>query len=294
MVDYSKWDALQIDDDETHVSIHGLSADREKLRLEVQQLLQKEHQVDAPLVAFFVAVQRHEAGQPCNHDLHVEIISIMSKQPKLTMPHVTDALCSVARTRFEAKDDRLGMLLLEAINTLEACRRFGGALALYEAICTPTTERAKALREAYAKQTFGKLRLKRHMYSDMVKADPHLLQVLEEHEAKELAAIDPPPRRAPKAQKKWRRWPLWFVCCMVIVLALKTDTVAKVDYMSDLEEGLTIDAGDRLAVHAWKARREREQDYALVTRLADGARGIVPAGVLTSSSVLRRILSFAY
>mmetsp|Transcript_8800 Transcript_8800/g.13515 ORF Transcript_8800/g.13515 Transcript_8800/m.13515 type:complete len:263 (-) Transcript_8800:66-854(-) len=205
-LDYSKWDALDVSDDEkenAEVSNIGgyvqLDEGRGALRRQVEGLLKKQKvcEEDAGLIAQFVAIQRRDIDSPCNANRHVEIIDFLAKRPILSKPETTQVLCASASERFEEKDNPTAILLVEAVNTLEATRRYNGALAFFAAICTPTTPRAEAMRDHYARQTFGQLRLKRYMYRNLLTQNPELEQVLLDHEYKELASIDPPPPPPP-------------------------------------------------------------------------------------------------
>lgn len=181
MVDYSKWNDV-VDDDDDDVRAQEEEEEDGAMREEILD------RVKDGLLGKFVSIQKHSDGRPCNIEQHEHIMRMLESEPGLL--EQVDVLCRIAQERFEEHDNRLGLIFLEAVNTLEACRRYG-ALELYSSICTPKDDYEKALREEYAKQTFGKLRLKRFMYQKLTEKDPSLSKILEENEARELASLHP-------------------------------------------------------------------------------------------------------
>ncbi|KAJ1462257.1 hypothetical protein M885DRAFT_506423 [Pelagophyceae sp. CCMP2097] len=200
MVDYTKWDKMAIDDDEATPlddAAVRLDSRREALRIEVAAALTSEP-ADGALLAYFVAAQHRDADAPDNRTRHSEVIALLSRSVELVAPETTEALCRAAAARFEASDERLGRILVEALNTLEAARRCDGALPLFESICSPSDARALALREAYARHKFGELRLKRHVFRNVDSAE--MRQAMEEHEQRELGGAIDLPQAAIKAE----------------------------------------------------------------------------------------------
>ena len=241
-LDYSRWDHIGEEEEVLEAKANvdeGLSDDlgealdesREKMRSEVLELLKRRYP-EKPVefcqtTAYFVAVQRRDPGTACNHNRHVEIIKLLAKLPSLSSDETTEALCQIASDRFEEKDNNNAIFLVEAVNTLEAARIFDGALAFFKEICPPTTHRANRMRDEYAKQTYGQLRLKRFVYRKLLKEDPSFYDILLEHENKTLASIDP--ALAPTLRKNDKKkhsflsttwWRFLFPCFVVTVFAL--------------------------------------------------------------------------
>lgn len=226
-LDYSRFDGIDSDSDEDKnqprdpgdVLGEPLDEAREALRKRVEELVKTENKKE---IAYFVAVQRREPGAACNHDRHVEIIKLLSTWPSLRSEATSEALCKLASNRFEEKDNTVAIFIVEAINTLEAARRYDGALAFFKAICPPQSDRARAMRDEYAKQTFGQLRLKRFVYKKLLSQDPDFETVLTQHEHQALAAIDPPPpvTTPPRRSSSSGGGAWWFFLFPVVVVAV--------------------------------------------------------------------------
>mmetsp|Transcript_4268 Transcript_4268/g.12609 ORF Transcript_4268/g.12609 Transcript_4268/m.12609 type:complete len:299 (+) Transcript_4268:186-1082(+) len=228
MVDYSRWDNLDEsdDDDADEVASGGRVAEslehrREKLRAAVGSLLRIHPDglasEDLATLAYFAAATSREPGATDNRERHLAVIDLLANRPVLASPQASDAMCRAARDAVEAQDDGLGACCLEAVNTLEACRRYGGALALYARICAPADERSRALLALYAENKFGELRLKRHVFGS---TDAAMAQALDAHEREVLKSVDPPPPARPR-KRSWL--PLW-LCGLVAVAGLAATT----------------------------------------------------------------------
>lgn len=216
MTDYKKWDNLDVSDDEDAEDVSRRRADavdakrREDLRADVEAALsRKAPNADSLVVAAFVSQQAKDAGATDNRDRHVHIIEALVHRPALQADATTRALCRLAREAADTGDVAHGKLYLEALNTLEACRRFGGALSLFERICAPADDVARELRRLYCKGTFGELRLKRFVF-ERVGEDPQMAAALDKHEREVLAKVLPPPP-PPRPTKPGSRW-LWWLC----------------------------------------------------------------------------------
>ena len=231
-LDYSKWDNLEISDDEYEGSgppppaepLEGvverrevtLDAGRDAIRAHFFEKLEeldgsKRGRDDRALIAYFVAAQHRDEGATDNRERHVVIIDLLAKRGVLVADETTVALCSIARNSYDAKDEFHGKVAIEAVNTMEACRRYNGALALFEAICAPADDRARALLKAYAAHTFGELRLKRLVFSRVSSVE--MQSAIEAHEAEVLKDIDPPPPARPPPKARCGGWLPW-ICAM--------------------------------------------------------------------------------
>ena len=234
-LDYSKWDKLEISDDEFEGTgpppppepedgpaprfENQLDARREAIRVEVEAALTKNDDSrggrdDRALVAYFVAAQHRDDGATDNRTRHTLIIDLLAKREVLTNEKTTVALCGVARDALDAKEELRGKIAIEAINTIEAARRYNGALALFEAICAPADDRSKALLKAYAAHTFGELRLKRFVFEKVDSADMRTAML--EHEQEVLKDIDPIPEPRPPPPRRCGGWLPW-ICLMTVV-----------------------------------------------------------------------------
>jgi hypothetical protein len=86
----------------------------------------------------------------------------------------------------ESKDTRL---IMEALNTLEACRRFENQALLFEMVCQPSmSERAKKVTEHYVKLDFGKRAMLRHLFKSSAEA---FAQMEDEQDEEYEALINP-------------------------------------------------------------------------------------------------------
>jgi hypothetical protein len=183
---YSKWDQLEDDDPEiddgavipsqkSHVD-HG---EEQALAQEFQRYIRlccpslKEE--DRTMLSNFISVQ-HKREEACNTTRHCDIIAITEQFPELVSQATLKTLCELQtemtkdrksdKASEEDKKNDLGVsnekavadgqIVGEAINTLAACKAHGGAIALFEQICTPKTKEQKDLRQRYAKQEFAK------------------------------------------------------------------------------------------------------------------------------------------
>ena len=164
---------------------------------------------DAAVVAAFVSQQTKDADAADNRGRHVHVIEALAHRPALQEEATTRALCRLAREAADTGDVAKGKLYLEALNTLEACRRFGGALSLFERVCSPADDVSKELRRLYCKGAFGELRLKRFVF-ERVGEDPQMAAALDRHEREVLAKVLPPPPPPPRPPSG-TRW-LWWLC----------------------------------------------------------------------------------
>ena len=152
---------------------------------------------DAAVVAAFVSQQTKDADALDNRARHVHVIEALAHRPALQEEATTRALCRLAREAADTGDVAKGKIYLEALNTLEACRRFGGALSLFERVCSPADDVSKELRRLYCKGAFGELRLKRFVF-ERVGEDPQMAAALDRHEREVLAKVLPPPPPPPR------------------------------------------------------------------------------------------------
>ena len=170
MTDYKKWDHLDVSDDEDGDDAedikrrHADAVDakrRDDLRTDVEKAISRRApNADAAVVAAFVSQQTKDADAADNRGRHVHVIEALAHRPALQEEATTRALCRLAREAADTGDVAKGKLYLEALNTLEACRRFGGALSLFERICAPADDVSKELRRLYCK---GPLRGRRRV-----------------------------------------------------------------------------------------------------------------------------------
>lgn len=94
-------------------------------------------------------------------------------------------------------------LLMEAINTLEACRRQENVTNFFEQACTPSrSDQARQLAEMYTKLEFGKHAMMRHLF----KSDSELSAIAEDELDRKVRG-EPPAgsssRRAPPSRPSW-------------------------------------------------------------------------------------------
>ena len=218
MTDYKKWDHLDVsdEDDDDAEDIKRRHADavdakrRDDLRTDVEKAISRRApNADAAVVAAFVSQQTKDADALDNRARHVHVIEALAHRPALQEEATTRALCRLAREAADTGDVAKGKLYLEALNTLEACRRFGGALSLFERVCSPADDVSKELRRLYCKGAFGELRLKRFVF-ERVGEDPQMAAALDRHEREVLAKVLPPPPPPPRPPSG-TRW-LWWLC----------------------------------------------------------------------------------
>ena len=146
MTDYKKWDHLDVSDDEDGDDAedikrrHADAVDakrRDDLRTDVEKAISRRApNADAAVVAAFVSQQTKDADAADNRARHVHVIEALAHRPALQEEATTRALCRLAREAADTGDVAKGKIYLEALNTLEACRRFGGALSLFERVCS--------------------------------------------------------------------------------------------------------------------------------------------------------------
>ena len=217
MTDYKKWDHLDVSEDEGDDAEdikrrHADAVDakrRDDLRTDVEKAISRRApNADAAVVAAFVSQQTKDADAADNRGRHVHVIEALSHRPALQEEATTRALCRLAREADDTGDVAKGKIYLEALNTLEACRRFGGALSLFERVCSPADDVSKELRRLYCKGAFGELRLKRFVF-ERVGEDPQMAAALDRHEREVLAKVLPPP--PPPRPPSGTRW-LWWLC----------------------------------------------------------------------------------
>ena len=183
---------------------------RDDLRTDVEKAISRRApNADAAVVAAFVSQQTKDADAADNRARHVHVIEALAHRPALQEEATTRALCRLAREAADTGDVAKGKLYLEALNTLEACRRFGGALSLFERVCSPADDVSKELRRLYCKGAFGELRLKRFVF-ERVGEDPQMAAALDRHEREVLAKVLPPPPPPPRPPSG-TRW-LWWLC----------------------------------------------------------------------------------
>ena len=218
MTDYKKWDHLDVSDDdgddaEDIKRRHADAVDakrRDDLRTDVEKAISRRApNADAAVVAAFVSQQTKDADAADNRGRHVHVIEALAHRPALQEEATTRALCRLAREAADTGDVAKGKIYLEALNTLEACRRFGGALSLFERVCSPADDVSKELRRLYCKGAFGELRLKRFVF-ERVGEDPQMAVALDRHEREVLAKVLPPPPPPPRPPSG-TRW-LWWLC----------------------------------------------------------------------------------
>lgn len=138
---------------------------------------QKQAKIPAELrtiVARFVAVS-DRGTEATNIFRYSEIIACCTRySSELLSLELVDQLCAMHKEMVnglpssapdshpEKMDARL---LMEAINTLEACRRVDNVTMFYEKLCTPSiSESAKELTTMYQKLEFGKRAMLRHIF----------------------------------------------------------------------------------------------------------------------------------
>ena len=218
MTDYKKWDHLDVsdedeDDAEDIKRRHADAVDakrRDDLRTDVEKAISRRApNADAAVVAAFVSQQTKDADAADNRGRHVHVIEALAHRRALQEEATTRALCRLAREAADTGDVAKGKIYLEALNTLEACRRFGGALSLFERVCSPADDVSKELRRLYCKGAFGELRLKRFVF-ERVGEDPQMAAALDRHEREVLAKVLPPPPPPPRPPSG-TRW-LWWLC----------------------------------------------------------------------------------
>ena len=218
MTDYKKWDHLDVSEDEGDDAEdikrrHADAVDakrRDDLRTDVEKAISRRApNADAAVVAAFVSQQTKDADAADNRGRHVHVIEALAHRPALQEEATTRALCRLAREAADTGDVAKGKIYLEALNTLEACRRFGGALSLFERVCSPADDVSKELRRLYCKGAFGELRLKRFVF-ERVGEDPQMAVALDRHEREVLAKVLPPPPPPPRPPSG-TRW-LWWLC----------------------------------------------------------------------------------
>ena len=123
---------------------------RDDLRTDVEKAISRRApNADAAVVAAFVSQQTKDADAADNRGRHVHVIEALASRHVLQEETTTRALCRLAREAADTGDVAKGKLYLEALNTLEACRRFGGALSLFERVCSPADDVSKELRRLY-------------------------------------------------------------------------------------------------------------------------------------------------
>lgn len=222
--DYSKWDHLDDDsDDETKDKRdQPLLEDRKTLAIRERDVatqrrfeehLAKFVPTEVPkerrtVVSRFVAVCDKGSEKQSNIFRYGDIIAVTGGYSSvlLTLPMV-NALCklqkdmvnSVKGTSSSNPVIQDAQLLMDAINTLEACRRVPNVTNFFEAVCRPSqSDHAKELMTMYVKQEFAKRAMMRHIFEgamegagDMGAFDGVLAQEELEFDAKVLGK--PPP-----------------------------------------------------------------------------------------------------
>jgi hypothetical protein len=100
----------------------------------------------------------------------------------------------------EAADTRL---IMEALNTLEACRRFENVALLFEMVCQPSmSERAKKVTEHYVKLDFGKRAMLRHIFKSSTDA---FAEMEDEQDEEYEALINPAAVRPGSSARRAKR-----------------------------------------------------------------------------------------
>lgn len=109
----------------------------------------------------FVQICKPKAESVDNVSNYQSIIDILTLYPEIINTDVVVNHLLKATEIASEKGDDCAMDLMNAVNTIEACR-IHGTIALFAKISTPKDEETKALRLKYARREFGKERLLRY------------------------------------------------------------------------------------------------------------------------------------
>lgn len=135
---------------------------------------------DRLAVAHFVAVCDKGVGEQTNIYRYSEIINVCQRCSTLLLNlEMVDKLAALHASMIraapsaaiESKDFSVPLvadahLLMEAVNTLEACRRVPSIPSFYEEICTPSqSDKAKELTRMYMLLEFGQRAMMRHLFN---------------------------------------------------------------------------------------------------------------------------------
>ena len=224
-MNYSKWDRLEVSDDEDDVAakapidplleVSKTNAARENDRATATRFADHMQRFDAAvpsgrrgMAAHFIAVS-DRGVQSSNTFRHPDIISCCTRYgAELLSLEMVSALCELHKRMVDgapsgelskpAPTDPLlrdAKTLMEAINTLEACRRVPNVTSFFEAVCQPSrSDRAKELATIYQQLEFGKRAMMRHIFKTADGASG-FADTLEEEEAFFDARVNgkPPP-----------------------------------------------------------------------------------------------------
>lgn len=236
-LNYDKWNAIGADDssdDETKpgAPIEPLLASRKQ-----GSIVERDNATHARMVAYHKRYLHDEKGKtnenlaPQSHvDMMARLIAISDRGTEQSNTHryseitrfcaqyrdtcfklpFINGMCELhrciidhtpkdpsgAKTR-EAADARL---IMEAINTLEACRRFDNVTLLFEMICTPSmSERARKVTELYVKLDFAKRAMLRYLFKH---TEEDFADLADEHELEYEQLINPEAWRAGSSARR--------------------------------------------------------------------------------------------
>jgi hypothetical protein len=250
---YSKWDHLEDSDDErTEEDPNTLSGKRPLDPLlqssKTGAVLEKDEEIAKrfeghmaefrkaipkkrrPLVARFVAAC--DKGTHSSNTFRFPDIVRFHAQYKdeLFTRGIVDGMCELHKQMVESvKDSRDSSddvikdarRLMEAINTLEACRKQSSAAAFFEGVCNPSRgDKERKNCEQYTKQQFAKMAMMRYLFKDSEfgSSEADMEKLMED--AKEGRDPDAPENRAKKEKDEDMEWEWCLSMALFIVILI--------------------------------------------------------------------------
>ena len=216
---YNKWDHVEDsdEDEDTKAPKEALLNDKKTFEQHerdnaiakqfVDYLERFENKIperDRVAVARFISVC-DKRGEQSNILRYSEIIGVCNScRSELLKLQTVDALCGLHQSMMEtAPSESLDKrdfshpivrdthLLMDAINTLEACRRVPNLPAFFEEICTPSrSAKAKELTRTYVVLDFGKRAMMRYIFKGTADKGEEFRQLLEDEEDKFDAQVN--------------------------------------------------------------------------------------------------------
>jgi hypothetical protein len=180
-IDYSKWDNLDDSDDDVPSDGALIPNQKDQVQHKDEGSLTKRlsealtgavkpsQREQVEVLSRFLSVQC-KGEEVCNIYRHCDIIAMTSQFPQLMTADTVDLLVDAQQTISKGTEDvdrtEVLQIIVEGINTLEACMQADGAVNLFEQICTPQTPAQVELRQQYAKLEFARKRVFRSILGD--------------------------------------------------------------------------------------------------------------------------------